>query len=77
MLGPTHPEGQMNFKGTVKPRRRGGWIARGLIVEERHGQVFETQVGPREFAEKKAGSSWLEEVAKQLGYGKPTIAVLG
>jgi hypothetical protein len=67
----------MNFKGTVKPRRRGGWIARGLIVEERSGQIFETQVGPREFADAKACSIWLAAVAKQLGCGRPAIAVTG
>jgi len=66
----------MNFKGTVKPRRRGGWIARGLIVEERSGQVFETQVGPREFDEPKASADWLREVARTMGYSKPAIAVL-
>jgi hypothetical protein len=66
----------MNFKGTVKPRRRGGWIARGLIIEERYGQVFETQVGLREFDEPKASSDWLREVAKNMGYTKPAIVVL-
>ena len=66
----------MNFKGTVKPRRRGAWIARGLIVEERSGQVFETQIGPREFDEPKASADWLREVARTMGHTKPTIAVL-
>ncbi len=66
----------MKFNGTIKPRRRGGWIARGLIVEVRSGQIVETQIGPREFAERKAGSNWLEQVAKELGC-RPTIALMG
>ena len=66
----------MDFKGIVKPRRRGGWIARGLIVEERHGQIFETQIGPREFAEPATSLQWLREVATQMGCSRPELAVV-
>jgi hypothetical protein len=66
----------MEFKGTVKPRRRGGWIARGLVVEHRFGQVFETQIGPREFTDKPACVAWLNDAAARLGIGRPHIATL-
>ena len=66
----------MEFTGTVKPRRRGGWIARGLIVEHRFGQVFETQIGPREFRDKPASVAWLSEAATRLGFARPHIATL-
>jgi hypothetical protein len=66
----------MEFQGMVKPRRRGGWIARGVVVEQRSGQRFETQVGPREFADGPASIAWLTEAAVLLGIGKPAIATL-
>ena len=66
----------MEFQGVVKPRRRGGWIARGLVIEQRSGQRFETQVGPREFPDKPSGIAWLTEAATGLGIGKPAIATL-
>ncbi len=66
----------MEFSGIVKPRRRGGWIARGLIVEQRFGQLFETQIGPREFADQSASVTWLADAAMRLGIGRPQIATL-
>ena len=66
----------MEFQGVVKPRRRGGWIARGIVVEQRSGQRFETQIGPKEFADKPASVAWLTEAAARLGIGKPSIATL-
>lgn len=49
--------------GVVKAMRRGGWSARGLIAAVRHGQLFETQVGPREFPSKQAAIDWLRRAA--------------
>ncbi len=49
--------------GVVKAMRRGGWSARGLVAAVRHGQLFETQVGPREFASKQAAIDWLRRAA--------------
>jgi hypothetical protein len=66
----------MEFQGVVKPRRRGGWIARGLIVEQRSGQRFETQIGPREFADQGAGLTWLTEAASRLEISEPAIVTL-
>jgi hypothetical protein len=66
----------MQFNGTIKPRRRGGWIARGVIVEHRFGQIFETQVGPREFADQPSCVAWLADAAKRLGARRPRIATL-
>ena len=66
----------MEFQGVVKPRRRGGWVARGVVVEQRSGQRFETQVGPREFPDKPAGVAWLTAEAGRLGIGEPAIAML-
>ena len=66
----------MKFQGMVKPRRRGGWIARGLVLEQRSGQLFETQIGPKEFADKVASVAWLTEAAARLGIAKPAIAML-
>ena len=64
----------IEFQGVVKPRRRGGWIARGLIVEQRFGQRVATQIGPREFADQPAGVAWLTEIAARLEVGGPAIA---
>jgi hypothetical protein len=66
----------MEFQGVVKPRRRGGWIARGLIVEQRFGQRVETQIGPKEFADQPASVAWLTEAAARLGIGQPVIATM-
>jgi hypothetical protein len=66
----------MEFNGIVKPRRRGGWIARGLVVEQRFGQLVETQIGPREFADQSASVTWLTDAARRLGIGRPQIATL-
>lgn len=66
----------MEFSGIVKPRRRGGWIARGVIVEQRFGQIVETQIGPREFADQPASVAWLSEAAARLGIVQPAIATM-
>ena len=49
--------------GVVKAMRRGGWSARGVIIDVRHGQIFETQIGPREFPAEKAARDWLCDAA--------------
>ena len=51
------------MEGVVKAMRRGGWSARGVILQVRHGQIFETQIGPREFPAEKAARDWLSEIA--------------
>ena len=66
----------MEFKGIVKPHRRGGWVARGLLIEQRFGQIFETQIGPREFGDRLASVAWLTDAAKGLGIGRPRIETL-
>jgi hypothetical protein len=52
-----------SMDGVVRAMRRGGWSARGVIVDVRHGQIFETQIGPREFPAEKAAREWLRDVA--------------
>ena len=64
----------MEFSGTVKPRRRGGWIARGVILEQRFGQIVETQVGPKELPDRDTCVAWLNHAAAQLGIERPRIA---
>ena len=51
--------------GVVKPMRRGGWSARGLIVSVQHGLLVETQVGPKQFAAQEAAVEWLKQAAAE------------
>lgn len=53
------------MQGFVTSLQRGGWSGRGLIATVRHGQVFETQVGPRAFDSKQAAVDWLHQVAAE------------
>ena len=53
------------FEGIVKPLRRGGWSARGLVVATQHGQLIETQIGPKEFDAKESSVEWLRQVASE------------
>ncbi len=63
----------IGMDGIVKAMRRGGWSARSVIVTVRHGQIFETQVGPRQFPEEKAARDWLREVAAAHSIKAPRI----
>ena len=56
---------QLRFSGVVKPMRRGGWSARGLIESGRHGQLIDTQIGPIEFAAKEVATEWLRQIAAE------------
>ena len=53
----------LRFDGVVKPLRRGGWSARGVIVATQHGQLIETQIGPKEFDGSDASMAWLYRAA--------------
>ena len=49
----------IRFEGSIRELRRGGWRARGVVRTQRHGQIFETQVGPRAFENQEASLRWL------------------
>lgn len=66
----------MEFRGTVKPRRRGGWIARAVLVEQRFGQLVETQIGPKELPDQPTCVVWLTDAAVRFGAGQPKIVTL-
>jgi hypothetical protein len=53
----------LRFDGVVKPLRRGGWSARGVITAVRAGQLLQTQVGPRAFEAVEDSAAWLRQVA--------------
>ena len=53
----------ITFEGTIKELRRGGWAARGVVVTSRHGQLIETQVGPRAFDTEGSCDDWLRAAA--------------
>ena len=53
------------MNGVVKPLRRGGWSGRGIIADVRHGQLFETLVGPKQFGSREAAIDWLKQVARE------------
>ena len=57
------PQVETTFRGTIRPLRRGGFAARGLLVVARSSQVYETQVGPREFASEDLCDAWLRSAA--------------
>lgn len=63
------------FDGLVKPMRRGDWSARGAIITERHGQLIETMVGPREFVAKDLGVEWLHRAAAERSIDAVRIVV--
>ena len=56
----------IRFEGSIRELRRGGWRARGVVRTQRHGQIFETQVGPRAFENQEASLRWLRDVAAGL-----------
>ena len=56
---------EVGMDAVVKPMRRGGWSARGMIVSVRHGLIIETQVGPKQFAGKDAALEWLKQAAAE------------
>jgi hypothetical protein len=60
----------------VRPMRRGGWSARGMIVSVRHGLLIENQVGPKQFAGKEAALEWLkrEAVERSIKLGTVVLA---
>jgi hypothetical protein len=57
------------FSGVVKPLPRGGWSARALLTAERHGQLFDTQLGPREFATEADSRAWLKSLMAEHAKG--------
>lgn len=65
----------MHIQGTIREHRRGHWAARGLVVTHRHGQVFETQVGPKAFASEGMAYDWMHEVAADLAIADIRITV--
>jgi hypothetical protein len=68
-------EGGMD--AVVKPMRRGGWSARGLIVSVRHGLLIETQVGPRQFSGRDAALEWLKQAAIERSVPLGTVVLAG
>lgn len=63
------------FEGTIRELRRGGWAARGLVVTSRHGQLVETQIGPKAFETKGGGDAWLRAAAASLNIDSVSIAL--
>jgi hypothetical protein len=63
------------FDGVVKPMRRGGWSARGVVIVTQHGQLIETQIGPREFPGVEASMEWLRGVAAERAIDAVQISV--
>jgi len=63
------------FEGTIRELRRGGWAARGLVVTNRHGQLVETQVGPKAFDSEDGCDAWLRETAAGLKIDSVSITV--
>jgi len=53
----------IRFEGVVKPARRGGWSARGVIISVAHSQLVDTRIEPRAFAGLEPATEWLREVA--------------
>jgi hypothetical protein len=51
--------------GIVKAMRRGGWSGRGVISDIQHGQLLETQIGPRAFHSRDAAVEWLRRIAQE------------
>jgi hypothetical protein len=56
----------ITFEGTIKELRRGGWAARGVVVANRHGQLIETQIGPKAFDTETSCDAWLRAAAAGL-----------
>ena len=63
------------LQGTIREHRRGHWAARGVVVTHRHGQVFETQVGPKSFASEGMAYDWIFEVAAELSIADVKVSV--
>ena len=66
---------RIGFEGTIRPLRRGGWTARGLVVANRHGQLIETQVGPKAFFTDVSCDAWLRAAAAGLNIDSVRIVV--
>jgi hypothetical protein len=67
---------ERGMDAVVKPMRRGGWSARGMIVSVQHGLLTETQVGPKQFAGQEAALEWLKQAAaeRSLKLGSVVLA---
>jgi hypothetical protein len=65
----------VRFDGIIRQDRRGGWNARGIIVTHKHGQIFQTLVGPRAFASEEISQEWLRAAATELAIEEVTIVV--
>lgn len=63
------------FQGTIRALRRGGWAARGLLVASRHGQLIETQIGPKAFENEMLCDAWLRASAAELKVESVRIVV--
>jgi len=66
----------ISFEGTIKEMRGGGWAARGVVVAIRHGQIFDTQVGPQQFDTEGQCDGWLRAAAARLNIDRVEIAVM-
>ena len=65
----------LKFDGVVKPLRRGGWRARGLVTTVQHGQRGETQIGPRPFDAEDVATAWLHRIAAERSIAAVRIIV--
>ena len=65
------------FEGTIREHRRGGWNARGAVLTQRSGQIFETQLGPRAFESEEDSREWLHRSAVEHRIRDVRIAVNG
>ena len=63
------------FEGTIRELRRGGWAARGLVVANRHGQLVETQIGPKAFETEDHCDAWLRAAAADLNIQSVSISI--
>ena len=61
------------FEGTIRPLRRGGWAARGMVIANRHGQLIETQIGPMAFDSEDMCDAWLRAAAAGLNIESVSI----
>ena len=56
---------EIRFEGVVKPARRGGWTARGVITSVMHSQRIDTAIEPRAFAGVEPATQWLRKMAAE------------
>jgi len=61
------------FEGTIIETETGKWHARGNAIVHRHGQVFDTLIGPRAFESEALCEKWLREAAETQGIADVSI----